>query len=298
MKKILTPINFIINHPLTKNQVISGLYRFISWQLKSRISNKILKIKWINNIHLLASKGMHGATGCIYVGLPEFEDMSFLLHYLREDDLFIDIGSNIGVFSLLAAGVNNTTSIAVEPIPSTFSSLTNNIEVNNLNSKISALNIGLSKEKSQLFFTNDGDTTNHVVEKESDKTSSVNVDTLDNIISDKILVSTLIKIDVEGFEYNVLKGAKNTLSNTNLDAVIIELNGCSNRFGFSDEMVDKELTSFGFEKFDYNPFNRELTPLTKFHTEGNTLYIRKSNIDTVKEKIKSAKSFEIFKQSI
>jgi hypothetical protein len=36
------------------------------------------------------------ATGNLYVGLHEFEEMAFLLHFLRRGDLFADVGANVG----------------------------------------------------------------------------------------------------------------------------------------------------------------------------------------------------------
>lgn len=47
---------------------------------------------------------MTGATGNWYCGLQEYEDMSFVLHALRPGDLFVDVGANIGSYSILAAG--------------------------------------------------------------------------------------------------------------------------------------------------------------------------------------------------
>lgn len=298
MKKILIPLKFILSHPLTKNNWTKALLRFLAWQIKSRFRNSTFSVKWIGDLHLNIKQGMHGATGIIYVGLPEFNDMSFLLHYLNEKDYFIDIGSNIGVYALLASGVKKTSSMAIEPVPSTYQNLINNINSNNLTQKITPQNIGLSNEKGQLFFTSDGDTNNHVVDKKRKNTISVSVDTLDNLSLDKINKPTLIKLDVEGFEYNVLQGAKKTLNNNNVEAIIVELNGCSNRFGLSDEMVDKEIESYGFGKYDYNPFERSLTALNNFHTEGNTLYIRLNKFDHIKEKLKSAAPYSIFNHSI
>ena len=51
---------------------------------------------------------MTGATGNIYCGLYEFLDMAFLLHFLRNGDLFGDIGSNIGSYTVLATGLRST----------------------------------------------------------------------------------------------------------------------------------------------------------------------------------------------
>jgi hypothetical protein len=60
------------------------------------------------------------ATGNIYTGLHEFEDMSFLLHFLRPADLFIDIGANVGAYTIFASGIVAATSISIEPISQIF----------------------------------------------------------------------------------------------------------------------------------------------------------------------------------
>lgn len=297
-KKIAIPVKYIWYHPLTKNNKITALFRFLKWQISSRFTKNALNVKWIGDLQLAMHKGMHGATGCIYVGLPEFNDMSFLLHFLDHESNFIDIGANVGVYSLLAAGIKKSRTIAIEPIPQTFQYLTTNIQLNQLENLITSYNIGLSDKKGELHFTKDKDTINHVANSKSENTVSVNVDTLDNLLSHTSLSSTLIKLDVEGFEYHVLSGATNTLKNENLMALIVELNGSSNKFGLNDRMVDQLLISNGFSKFDYHPFKRELVELVNFHAEANTLYLRNSKINLIKEKLKSSASFQILNKSI
>jgi len=49
-------------------------------------------------------KGMAGATVNLYCGLVGYEDMAFLLHLLRETDLFVDVGANIGAFTTIGIG--------------------------------------------------------------------------------------------------------------------------------------------------------------------------------------------------
>ncbi|MDF1676009.1 MAG: FkbM family methyltransferase [Vicingaceae bacterium] len=297
-KKIAVPIRYIYTHPLTKNSKLSALLRFFNWQITSRLSKNNQQIKWIGNLKLSMHKGMHGATGCIYVGLPEFNDMSFLLHFLDAKSNFIDIGANVGVYSLLAAGTQKSKTIAIEPIPQTFQYLTTNIQLNQLENLVNCYNIGLSDKKGELHFTKDKDTINHVTAVKSENTINVKVDTLDNLLSHTSLSSTLIKLDVEGFEYHVLSGGSNTLNNENVMALIVELNGSSDKYELSDEMVDKQLVTYGFEKYDYNPFTRELTALTQFHHEANTLYIRNSKLSAIKEKLKAAPSFQILNKTI
>ena len=84
---------------------------------------------------------------------------------------------------------------------------------------------------------------------------------------------TLIKIDVEGFELEVLKGANKILEAKGLIAIIIELNGSGEKYGIKDIDVHNYLLEFGFQPVSYNPFNRKLYDLKMFGTK-NTIYIR------------------------
>ena len=227
---------------------------------------------------------MTGATGNIYAGLHEFEDMSFLLHMLRKDDLFIDIGANIGSYTLLASGAVGAQSIAIEPIPKTFAHLQDNISLNKLYSKVTALNIGLGNENGMLQFTSGLDTINHVATDFGvcHDTIDAEVRTLDDILSG--VVPIMIKIDVEGFEENVIKGGHKTLSDHLLMAVLLELNGSGNRYNSNENVLHEKMLAYGFESYRYSPFNRKLISLNSNHnTLGNTLYIR--NIAAVKERV-------------
>ncbi len=56
--------------------------------------------------------------------------MSFVLHFLRNTDLFIDVGANLGAYSILASSVSGARTIAFEPVPHTFQLLKNNIALN------------------------------------------------------------------------------------------------------------------------------------------------------------------------
>lgn len=265
------------------------------WQVNVRINPYPIILPWVNGAKLVVKRGMAGATGNLYAGLHDFEDMSFLLHLLRDEDMFVDIGSNIGSYTVLASGAIGCRSIAIEPIPSTYEHLKNNIAVNRMENRIEALNIGLGSKHSMLLFTNTQDTVNHVAVDGEKDTTEIPVQTLDEILQNRTC-PLLIKIDVEGFETEVLLGGKNTLNNPDLKAVIIELNGSGARYGYKDADIHAMFMSAGFRPYAYEPLTRQLTELNTYSDESNTIYIR--NVDFVKNRIMSASTYAVLGRKI
>lgn len=114
-------------------------------------------LPFIEDSKLIVKNGMAGATGNLYAGLHDFEDMAFLLHLLRAEDLFGDIGANIGAYTILASGVVKAKSITVEPIPHTFNHLKHNIQINDLERLVTAYNKGVGALEGNLRFTKNFD---------------------------------------------------------------------------------------------------------------------------------------------
>ena len=162
-----------------------------------------------------------------------------------------------------------------------------NVNINGIYKKVKYYNIGLADKNGILKFTSNLDTTNHVVFNTSsikniDNIIDVPVRKLDTIISG--CNPLLIKIDVEGFELQVIKGADEILKSKSLLAVIIETFGKNN--------LDKQMSKYGFKPFMYNTFDREISPFdSKKVTSNNTIYVK--DIEKVNERIKSAPKFLI-----
>ena len=58
--------------------------------------------------------------------------MGFLLHVLRSEDLFVDVGANVGSYTILACSVVGARGISFEPVPSTYKRLVENMRLNHL----------------------------------------------------------------------------------------------------------------------------------------------------------------------
>jgi FkbM family methyltransferase len=296
LKKIYAILKYINKHPLASKHRALAYYKFFHWQIIQFLKPHERVVKFTNSSSLLVSKGMTGATGNIYLGLHEFNDMGFLLHFLRPNDLFYDIGANVGSYTVLASAHCKAYTFSFEPIPKTYSALINNVRLNNIENLVVAKNIGLGKTKTVLKFTTSMDTVNHVIpnyESSVVDTIEMQVETGDVMLHESGC-PILMKIDVEGFETDVLLGMPILLSNVQLKAIIIELNGSGGRYGFDESEIHLSLLKLGFSPYEYYPFERKIKMINGFGS-FNTIYIRDTTF--INERLQSANKVNFFSES-
>src|SRR5262249_23453782 len=210
---------FLCNHPLTRDHRAAGFVRLFRWQIESRLRREVI-VPWVDGIRLAARRGMTGATGNIYAGLHEFADMAFTLHFLRPHDLFLDVGANIGSYTLLASGVCKARTISFEPDPQTMALLRRNIDLNGLHGRVLLQQTAIGAEEGEVEFTLGRDTCNHVTRGNAGRTQRVSMRTLDSVTA--LAPPTMIKVDVEGHEADVFRGARTVLKSPLLKAIITE----------------------------------------------------------------------------
>lgn len=283
----LNTLSFILRHPLNRAKKGAALRRFIHWQIASRLLPGAVAIPFVDSTRLLVLPGMTGATGNIYCGLHEYQDMALVLHALRPGDLFADVGANIGSYTVLAAGAAGATCLSFEPHPATFAHLLDNVRLNDLGPLVTARNIALGASSASLSFTAGLDTVNHVLaegEVVSD-TIHVPVEPLDSVLAGAAL--TVMKIDVEGFETEVLNGGSEAFQSSSLIAVIMELNGSGLRYGYDESYLHARMLGWGFAPASYDPVRRTVTPVqSRSAVDGNTLYVR--DLDALRDRVLAA----------
>src|ERR1700754_2057197 len=190
MQAVKRTLTFIFNHTLGKRHPFLALSRFIWWQLQYRLSpSKPIVKPFIMSVKFYAQKGQTGVTGNIYTGLHEFHDMAFLLHFLTASDIFIDVGANVGSYTLLASGICRAKSIAIEPSADTALLLKNNIILNKLQQYVTIINAAAGERQNILSFSKNEDTTNHIIAEDEIATTEiekVNVISIDSLtVGDK-----------------------------------------------------------------------------------------------------------------
>jgi FkbM family methyltransferase len=249
-------------HPLTRDAQLKAWARFASWQVRSRLREEVM-IPWVAGQRLVVCRGMTGATGNIYVGLHEFEDMMFPLHFLREGDLFLDIGANIGSYTVLASGVCRAMTWAFEPDPDTVRYLTRNVAINNLDDLVTIHECALGDTKATIPFTIGLDTVNKVATAYANNVRLVRQERLDALIGGAQPV--MIKMDVEGYEEAVIRGSVNLLRNKCLKVIELETVTIA---------TNEILLSNQFELAHYEPFSRKLERGSLGASSTNSLFVR------------------------
>lgn len=276
-------LKFISRHPLNRAAPLHAIGRFIRWQVASRLVPGPIYMPFVDGTGLMLRRGMAGATGNWYCGLHDPDEMAFILHALRPDDVFADIGANVGSYTVLAGGVVGATVITAEPLPATFDRLMANIRVNSLEQRVEAHCCGLSDRLGEIEFTVGLDTMNRVASpNESLPTQSVPIVTLDALCGDRR--PTVIKIDVEGHEMAVLGGAAEVLASPDVQAVLMETNGSGERYGSSDDAIIGRLRDHGFTACRYDWQTRSISPVER--GGSNTIFVR--NPDAMEAKCREA----------
>jgi len=258
---------WIWNHPIAKHDRIAAYGRWLRWQVGSRLLGQPVLMPFVEGSRLVVERSMTGATGNIYCGLHEFDDMAFVLHCLRAGDVFVDVGANIGSYTVLASGVVGSQSISLEPVPSTFQRLVRNVRVNGIESLVELHHRAAGAGDGEVWFRTDHDTMNRVVD-EGDlvQKERVQVSGLDGVLGGR--VGAIWKVDVEGYEWEVLLGADAALGREGLRAVLLEGN---------DERIAERMRGAGFIAMSYDPWGRRLTEGIGERSNrkvGNHLWVR------------------------
>lgn len=146
------------------------------------------------------------------------DSSDYILNYLDKSEVIFDVGANIGQTSLNIINSQKSKKLnpivyAFEPYPKTFNKLKTNIALNKSND-IKAFNLGLSTQKGMLHMMQHSPSNSGGFRMTDDLANSISVPviSIDEFISENhISKIDFIKIDVEGFEVQVIQGAKKTL---------------------------------------------------------------------------------------
>ena len=206
----------------------------------------------------------------IYTEVFENTELEFVRHYLRRGDVFVDIGANIGLFTVIAAHVVKESGqvFAIEPVESTFLRLCENLKLNRF-ANVVALRLAIGHETGtmQMQTSLEGfDAFNTFgVPSRGDKFMPVNVkvSTLDQLVEEHSLMrsATLIKIDVEGWELRVVEGGRSLFESLDAPTLLVEFTDENAKgAGSNCHELYRYIESFGYSFYVYDSDSCQLIP--------------------------------------
>jgi len=179
------------------------------------------------------------------------EDLNVLDSILKPGNTVVDIGANIGLISLYAAKLVGSSGkvYSIEPHPKIFSYLEKNIQLNN-STIIKLNNVCLGETNGMVSFSDGKSDDQNQVQLDSNglQVPMIRLDEFD--ISETRI--NLLKIDVEGYELNVFKGAIETLKKVQAIYLEVNVNINSESFGYTAVELFSFLGQQGFELYKYN----------------------------------------------
>ena len=213
--RISQPIRSIWCNPGNQGRYLRKTVEAFLWQLRKRTyrSTKILRLR--SGALFKAYADCVISSALIYANWPEYHELTFLRRYLRAGEIVIDVGANVGHISLLLSDIVGPSGIfAFEPTPISFARLRENWELNGWPIE-NLKQMAVGARSGRVFIPNvDRPLTTNTILDTPAKAGSVEIplvrldDFRDSWHGQPI---GLLKVDVEGYEQQVFRGARELL---------------------------------------------------------------------------------------
>lgn len=198
-----------------------GICRYIIWQFWRKIPKYPKRARLTERTVLQVDRKseINGPFALSYfVGPYDYNNMNFLRQVLDDDQestCFIDVGANVGTYTLFLSETPEVQVYAFEPHPETCRQLRRNVD-HNERTNVIIEELGLSDHAGAVSFSDEpGSPVNRIVEGAGDeageKTCSIRIIRGDEYFSEQVAAQLVVKIDVEGHELAVLRGLEGVL---------------------------------------------------------------------------------------
>ncbi|MGI8449955.1 MAG: FkbM family methyltransferase [Streptosporangiaceae bacterium] len=229
-------------HPANEGRRVRALTRAARFQLRGRVLGRPTLAQLGDRSRVWAYLHRTGASRIIYGNPPDYAEMLAWRRILRSGDLFLDVGANVGSYAIWAAEAGASV-IAIEPAKETFALLVENINLNGY--LIEPVQAAAGSYCGTAQFTSGRDCVNQFDPLGDAETRVI---TIDSLIGDRTVAG--MKVDVEGFEIEVLRGCTRALSERRIRAIQLEWNATSeSAVGTDRRPVAELLAGYGYNLY-------------------------------------------------
>jgi FkbM family methyltransferase len=219
----LKTLRQVWHQPSNAGQRSRRVAQSLWFQYRSRVRHQSTVVRYGDHSKLCARLDGNTSKRGVYFTLPDPAEMSVWRHLLGPGDLFVDVGANVGLYSILALDCGADV-IAVEPGAAARRQLEENLRLNGYAAEVLA--VALSDQAGQSWLSGPDPTRNALdVSGRGVGATPVAVRTLDDVLGDRR--ATGVKVDVEGAERLVVAGAHRALEDRRIDLLQLEWNDAS-----------------------------------------------------------------------
>ena len=249
-------VAFLLTHPMARRRRLAVLSTAARWEIMRRRSPRDVAVSLPGGGVLVCPPWTGSSRGPLSIGLEDFPEQTFLLDALAPGDVALDVGAHLGTYSVLMAS-RGATLHAFEPAPEARAALASTLARNAFTQPVEIHAVALSDFTGHANFALGSDSGNHLSASDTDtseaETIEVEVDTLDNWATTHDLASLFVlKIDAEGADENVLRGASGVLARCE-PVVMVE-------YWKDPSALKGLLANYGYETYRYDPHERVLVP--------------------------------------
>ena len=287
----LAKLAYIWRHPANRGRRVRSLARAALWQAHKRLGGRHWDVPLPGGRVVRGYPHVHSTGPLVYAGLYDWAEMRFLLRYLRPGDGFLDVGGNVGVYSLLASAVLGEGEIHVfEPAPESLAILEENLRLNALaNARIHPLAAG--EREGAVRLTRGLESMNRVLRARGEAEASASHEVRQAALDGEVghVPFALGKMDVEGAELPALRGAERMLAARNPPVWILEVGDAGRAFGYGPEDLAAHLRARGYGLASYDPdANRLRWAPDAWRTSQNVIAVAEDRMGEAEERVRGA----------
>jgi FkbM family methyltransferase len=269
---MLNSLLILFKAPYNRRYPSFAIWRFLTWKCIKLLKLKGVKYRFWNDRLLFLNYDSFQCMWLMYNYIVDWEEFKLISQYIKTNDHLADVGANMGFYSVwMSKFVSTLGKIhSFEPDQDNYRRLIKNVELNNLQNIVLPNNIAVSDYDGKLKFTVGLDGENHIALNSKQDTIQVDSLSLDAYAKQHhISHFAYVKIDVEGFEYNVLRGADQLLTGKRIHIIQLEINQSVMNSGIDINDLLNLL-----EKYDYT--------ICRYDVEANSLlstsfYVEREN---------------------
>ena len=278
----------IVAHPANRAHPYRAVARGLRWQVRKRVVRKPFDIDYRGMVLRCYPDSGSASNVFYFTSRYDYHEMGFLDRYLRPGDGFLDIGANIGTYSLYAASRTGRAARidAFEPLPRAADRARENFALNGLtNAEVHRVAVGSKPGTADFLDFDVSSSVDHDTRRKGDLLQ-VDVARIADLVEGRSYA--FAKVDVEGVELEALRGAEPLIERCDPPVWMIEVfEHQLEKHATSARILDDWMHDHGFTAAWYDADTRELSyPTDAWTLHANLIYIADSRRAEVEARLR------------